>query len=258
MDEPKYKTKRQFFSFSKKQGFIRKRCNLYRCYGQGLLQVIQYNDNTINSIESVRDSEVLFGIFSLYSKLPWISSQVLSRVLSYDLPVTFEPESFLISKGEPLIYYSKVQLMQEVGIPYLNEILSHAQLKDILEKHDLICTGKITQNDAMKIAPYILSANWEKAIECITAIEEQNWNAHHQNSQYVLGYDQELQSKKIETRLSPMIALRDAIISGDYCAVERYLYSNYRENIIRLQELGIPVSMSCVAPEFGHLDFYVD
>ena len=258
MDEPKFKTKQRFYSFCKKQGFIRKRRNLYRCYGQGLLQVIQYHDNKKDSTESVRDSDVLFGIFSLYSKLPWISSQVLSRVLSYDLPVILEPKLFLIPEGEPLIYCSQALLMQEVGIPYLNEVLSHTQLKDILEKHDLICTGKVTQNDTMKIAPYILSANWKKAIECITAIEEQNWNAYHENSQSVLGYDQEMQRKRIETQLFSIISLRDAIISGDHCAVKRYLYSNYRENTIRLQELGIPVSMSCVAPEFGRLDSYVD
>ena len=238
--------KQDFFTICKKHGFTKKYNNLYRCHGQGLLEVISYFGNGTAVPQSPRNVEVTLGVFSLYSELNWIPTHI-ANIVRYHLPATHEVTSSLFFSNSIAIPASETQIMLDTGLTFLDHLISHAQLISFLEKYDLEFGSQIIKNDIKKIAPYILSNQLEQAAEIIDVIEMQNWEAHLVNSQQLSGYDVESNKNMIVERLSPLLLLRDAIQDNDSAIIEKYLLTNYRKNTVQLKKLGIPIDESCVA-----------
>lgn len=222
-----------------KHGFVRAGNNLYRCYGDSLLQVISLPKKS-GFVSNADDlNQIHFGVFSLYSELPWIPPGQLPKVIGFDLPATWNPNLFFCGLRNQLENEDSIQMVFDKVIPYLNTMVTHEQLADLLERYDMIDSSQIRLNDGAKIVPYILSRQSEKAIETITAIEEQNWDAYRKNCQFSPSYDEETHRERITTRLAPLIELRKALCSQNEAAVSEYLLANYRDNSCRLRSLGV-------------------
>lgn len=232
-------SRKRYYDMCKKHGFVRAGNNLYRCYGDGLLQVISCPGKCRLISKSIGYNEVHIGVFSLYSKLNWITSGLLSKVLLFELPTPFEAARMLASFEKWTESDATEEIVLDRIIPYLDKLVTHTQLADMLEQYDVVWSSKIIKNDAAKIVPYILSGQNEKAIESISAIEEQNWTAYLENCQNIPSYDKEMHRHRIVTRLDPLITLRNALFSKDDAAIAKYLQENYRYNSVRLRTLGV-------------------
>ena len=229
---------KQSIEICKNNGFVAVRNNLYRCYGDGLLQVISYHKNRSVLTPRESDYEVVLGVFSLYSELNWITSRLLAKVVQFDLPVTYEAAPLLAAAGN-LPQSQDIAHMTDAVIPYLNSLITPTQLVCMLEQDDMLHGGQIIKNDEAKIVPYILSGQCNKAVECISAIEHQNWDAYSSNCRSTPNYDKEGQKRIIEERLASLIALRNALHSNDHAAVSAYLSANFQNNSKRLKSLGV-------------------
>lgn len=239
-----------FHSQCAQHGFTSVRSNLYRSCGQGLLQVIMLSFLNKQSQRTHPVYEVNFGVFSLYSKLNWISSHAMRSILNYDLHTSFAINQ--IPGCEELRFFDPQEdtlILLEKSIPFFDALATHAQLAEELEKFDNRLFSGIRINDAQKISPYIISGQCEKAIACITAIEQQNLKAYAQNSQSFPGYNKKRNKKKIEERLTPLVSLREALARQDRGIILQYLQTNYNENAKKLHELGIPLSITCCIPQ---------
>lgn len=232
--------KRIFYEQGAQYGFYGARASLYRCYGQGLLQIITLSNPSKSMYEAY------FGVFSLYSKLNWISSITLRSVLQYDLHVSHNVRQI---PGCEELYIQDLQkgipIMLEKINPFFDALNTHIHLAEMLERFDENMYSAVRQNDSNKIVPYILSGQSDKAVNCITAIEQQNWRAYAENKENVVGYEQVHNEQTVTRKLSPLVSLRDALTKQDRDAVLQYLHTNYENNANQLRKLGVPIISSC-------------
>lgn len=240
MRTPGYQSTRFFYEQGARYGFTGVRTNLYRCHGQGLLQVITLVKSTKLSYE------IYFGVFSLYSRINWISSYPLRNILQYDLHTTLDIKQI---PGCEELYIRDLQqdipIVLETCIPFFDTLTTHLHLAEMYEKFDINMYSDIRINDSQKIVPYILTGQYSNAINCITAIEQQNWNAYAHNSRNISGYENAQKDKYIARKLLPYITLREALIKKEKDALHQYLHTNYASNVKQLYKLGIPLAASC-------------
>ena len=235
-----YRCRRVFYEQGAQYGFTGVRSNLYRCYGQGLLQVITLSKPDKSSYE------ICFGVFSLYSRINWISSYPLRSILQYDLHTTFDIKQ-IPGCEERYIHNPQrdIPILLENCVPFFDTLTTHIQLVEMYERMDTNMYSDIRVNDSQKIVPYILAGQYNKAINCITAIEQQNWKAFAQNSRNISGYGNAEKARSIANRLLPYIILREALTKKERDAVYQYLHSNHTKNVTQLNKLGIPLIASC-------------
>lgn len=230
-----------------KNGFRQARTNLYRCYGDGLLQVISIPTSRAKSIDPYPDREIYIGLFSLYSDLFWLPSSAV-KVLQYDLHLSIN--------AKELLYKCSLHRTSDVEIlDVLEKILllflkldTHDRFVSFFEEMECKNQFSMREKRGLWISPYIISGRKKQAIDCIDAIEKQNWDAYHHNS-INPHYDREKKRRSIEERLFPLIALRDAIVANDQDIITSYLQKKYLENTQKLQEMGIPLNSSCCVPK---------
>ena len=223
-------------------GFVEVGANLYRCYGQGLLQVVSFRGfpERVDTIKFNRECSVCFDVYSLYADIFWIKIPMRPR---RDLVPSISPS---ILSGEAYSHQflgteHEAKCMIEYGIPFLNRITTHADFAQMIEQLDGSLGGK-------KIVPYILSGQRQNAVDVINAIEIQNWEAYESNC-LNKNYDKEEQRRKLERKLEPLIQLRSAVLSGDSKTVNECLQANYQRNVWHLQDMGVSVGEDCVVEQ---------
>ncbi|MBQ8814297.1 MAG: hypothetical protein IJZ85_07375 [Lachnospiraceae bacterium] len=246
--------KRSAVSVGKKMckdlGFVEVGANLYRCYGQGLLQVVTFRGfpERVNTIEFNREAAVKFGVYSLYQDIFWVMLPLRPR---RDLVPSISP-SILNSEAcfhQFLGTEYEAGCMIEYGIPFLNRITTHADFAQMIEQLDMIMYKKNFLIDGQKIVPYILSGQRQNAVDVINAIEEQSWDCYESNCLNMKDYDKEGHRRKLEKKLEPLLQLRSAALSGDAKIVNEYLQTNYRRNVQHLQDMGVSVGEDCVVEQ---------
>ena len=244
---PANKTINMLYNVLYDQGFFKYKHSMYRCAGQGLLQVVDPvgPKSIVEENNYAYENTVLFRVYSLYGNIPWHLGIGNAPI---GVPATIDSHCLLRDKSLSFSGTTKaIEIMIRHGVPFFNEISNHSQLVNALEDYDCLIMGQILPNDPHKIAPYILSGTPNKAAEVITAIEHQNWNAYYTNIKTVPNYDAARHKSKIETRLRPLLKTRDAIIQRNAQALREILEENYRVNKSLLTKLRIPVSDDCVA-----------
>lgn len=224
-------------------GFVEVGANLYRCYGQSLLQVVSFRGfpERVDTIKFNREYSVCFDVYSLYADIFWIKIPLCPR---RDLVPSISPRTL---SGEAyscqfLGTEHEAKYMIEYGIPFLNRITTHADLAQMIEQLDSSLGEK-------KIVPYILAGQRQNAVDVINAIEKQNWETYESNCLNMKNYDKEEQRRKLEKKLEPLIRLRSAALSGDTKTVNEYLQANYRRNVRQLQEMGVSVGEDCAVEQ---------
>lgn len=241
-----YQTDNQLaISLLSKHGFIRHGSNYYRCVGEGILQVLSTPGNKRQLIDMKDGDGFYYGIFSLYSELSWVSPHYLRRILGYALHL-----SSLDAKRASCEETDYLTLLER-SLSNLSNYYTNSRLAQWKEDLDIQSIGQVRMNDSLKIAPYILSGQFARAEECITAIEQQNWLAYEENKM-LPGYDSHKHKRKIDDRLAPMLHLRNALRNHDKEAIIMYLQGNYRVNVTKLQKMDVPVADSCRVSSDGY------
>ena len=214
------------------QGYVQCGANWYRCYGQGLLQVVTF-DGLPDRITGKHS--VALGIYSLYSQIMWVNFTY--RRTRRDLVLNITSDMLINGQDDSC----SIELMLEHGLPLLDKIDTHAKLAEFLESMDTRNGFSVIVNDSNKVVPYLLSGQITKVLATINAIEQQNLHAHAVNCSTLEKNDPELHRKKLNDRLYPLIKLRECIVSQDLTNVFKLLQSNYHTNVDYLLGIGISV-----------------
>lgn len=227
----------------RKRGFVKCGANWYRLHGQGLLQVVTFNgipERTTDASFSYKPT-VAFVVYSMYDHIPWINFPV-SRARRDVIPNIMA--GVFASKAADASFLgpdSEAVYMNELVFPFLDEMITHNQLADLLEAADRWKGGRVRMNDRNKLIPYLLSGKLPEVVGTINAIEVQNQQAYLLNCKTVKSYDPIAQKQKMKAELAPLISLRENILSQNEQGIIDLLLSDYHKNICRLEEMAIPV-----------------
>lgn len=237
--KPAIRTYEQHFQ---ERGFIKCGANLYRIYGEGLLQIVTIRGfpERVNNTTFNREMAPSFDVQSLYSSIFWNPVKMMPR---RDLIPNISPG--LMDPNEKTTKFrgtiAEAEAMEEYVIPYLNGMTKHTQMVELFDLIDATVKNGGSVLDSKRIVPYLLAGDKDKALKIISAIELQNWEAFDSNCRILDGYDVEKHRVKINTNLAPLITLREAILKQDILSVFRVLQNNYSRNLDKLQEMGISV-----------------
>lgn len=223
--------------------FVKCGANWYRLHGQGLLQVVTFNglpDRTTDA-NATNKSTVAFIVYSMYDRIPWINIPITRA--RRDVVPNITASVFANKTGD--VPFSgagpDVVYMHELVLPFLDEMTTHVQLSDLLERVDCWKDGCIRINDRNKIIPYLLSGKLPETLDTINAIEEQNHQAYLQNCKTVKGYDPVFQKQKMDEKLARLVSLRNDIRTKNTQGIKDLLLSDYQKNIHRLEKMLIPI-----------------
>lgn len=225
------------------RGYVKCGANFYRIHGQDLLQTVTFHGipgRTTDEKASFQPS-VAFAVHSLYASIFWINIPVerarhdlMPNILPSTLVDNADGKAFLGTGHEAVC-------MNDAGLPFLDETVTHAQLAQFLEEKNRQEEGHIHMNDGNKVVPYLLSGRRQDAMNVIDAIEKQNQQAYMHNCKMSNGYDPVLQKQKMDAKLAPLRCLRENIETQNRQGILDYLLANYQENLHRLEAMGVTV-----------------
>ena len=250
MTTPNRKSKIQIGErYCREHGYVKHGANWYRCYGQGLLQVVTFNGlpERISDSSFLREPSVALSIRSLYDWIKWINIPIMGAkraLIPGIVPKLFMHEQELLSVSTSA---SDAELMVDYGFPLLDQIDTHTKLADLLEYLDKRNSHAVIANDPNNVIPYLLSGKHGKVLETIDAIEQQNLHAYAINCSTIANYDSEAQKEKMNNSLYPYISLRESIAFPDVANILAMLQSNYQANVDYLSGIGIPIPANCAS-----------
>ena len=225
-----------------KCGFTKSGANLYRVWGDGILQVITARGfpERVNNVAYMREPSVCFSVYSLYSQIPWNPVKMRSRrdLIPELLPALIDPNG---TDNEFRGTEMECESTMKYVLPFLDGLQTHQQLAELYDQIDNSQKGEHAGRNASRISTYLLSGNLVKPIAIINAIEKQNWHAYESNVASVQAYDPVIHKKEIEDRLAPLLALRNAIVKQDSAAVWFYLSNAFVDNKKHLEDMGVYV-----------------
>lgn len=245
MENNRNKAIRKCEQYFKEQGFIKSGANLYRVYGEDLLQVITARgfSERVNNTTYRREVASYFAVFSLYSSIFWVPIKMIPRrdLIPNISPCLVNPDR-VMSEFQGTI--AECEELEKSVLPYLNNMTTHTQMVELFDLIDSSIGREKTALDSARVVPYLLAERKGKAIETISAIERQNREAFEANCRRIDGYDAEKQREIINLKLAPLIALREATLRQDVTSISHILQRNFFCNVEKLRKLGISVTSS--------------
>lgn len=224
-------------------GFSKYGANWYRFHGQGLLQVVTFHGLCARTTDANYSNKqtVAFAVYSMFDRIPWINIPVQKARRDLIPNITAGMFANQTDDAPFLGPGSEVAYMNELVLPFLDEMNTHIQLADFLATVDRWRYGRIRINDRNKIIPYLLSGKYPEVIDVINAIEAQNQQAFLRNCKTVKGYEPVPQKQKIAEKLEPLVSLRNDILAQNTQGIVDLLLLDYQANIRRLNEMAVPV-----------------
>ena len=225
----------------KEQGFVKDGANYYRLFGEGLIQVVTLNGfPERTSLDNYsREPAVCFAVYSAFSDIYWNPCYMKPRR-------ALVPNIFpgLVAPGGNAKDFLGTALeavrMRQYVLPFLNELTTHEKMVDLYNTVDSSSDKCSRIIDCNRIVPYVLAGEIESALDMISRIETQNWEAFHDNCLTAKRYDAVKQQSRIEQNLAPLQALRKTILEQDAPGIWDILQRNYHANISVLQSMGVP------------------
>ena len=208
----------------KAHGFYRKGNAMFRVHGDGVLQIIKLDRDRLS-----RELTVSLGLQSMYSELlpQWFTaSGCIPRYCILDVPCKESSNPFEY-RSELLRYEKELIFLQENGFEWLDRIDTQAGLADAICQLDISAAGKIVWNDAMKIAPYLCSKQFEFAGKVISAIIERYDAAVEANGLWMKEEELEAYVKRYQGDYEKYVDLFEMISNRDMEKMQRYLENNY-------------------------------
>lgn len=216
-------------SICKAHGFYRKGNAMFRIHGDGVLQIIKLDKDRLS-----RELTVSLGLQSMYSELLqqyFTSFGCIARYCILNIPCKKSSGSIECNSG--LFRYEKeLTVLRENGFEWLDGIGTQAGLADAICKLDISSNGKILWNDAMKIAPFLCSEQYELAGRVVSTIIDLHDNAIKANQKWMSEEEFEAYVKRYQGDYEKFIELSNMINKHDLAKMQRYLENNYALNSI--------------------------
>ena len=123
-----------------------------------------------------------------------------------------------------------ISVLQENGFEWLDSIVTQAGLAEALCQLDTTRCGKILWNDAMKIAPYLCSEQYELARKVISTIIELYDAAIESHREWMKKEELEAYVKRYQDDHEKFIELLEIVCKHDFVKIQEYLENNYTLN----------------------------
>ena len=233
---------KQLVQICKKNGFIKRGNALFRNYGDGVLQVLQY----IEVKRPYMHSDLNIGLFSLYGEieLAWLTSAgCIPRYVSHWLEPGAKEAYYAVRQRKTQsmdeirsieCYSIDLAFVEEYIIPFLNEIKDQKQLAEAIMYLDMEASGPIKRDvhwlDALKVAPFLHSSDYEKARLVISTILAQHEDAQQRRAKYWSKEQFEEYRLHQQAEDSTLYELRQMIDDANYEGIQTYLSRNYQNN----------------------------
>lgn len=222
-----FKEALEFARICKAHGYYRKGNAMFRVHGDGVLQIIKLERDRLS-----RRLTISLGLQSMYSELlpQWFTS--LGCILRYCiLDVPCKESSNPINYGSELQRYEReLSVLQENGFEWLDSIVTQAGLAEALGQLDTSRCGRILWNDAMKIAPYLCSEQYELARKVISTIIELYDAAIESHREWMKKEELEAYVKRYQGDHEKFIELLEIVCKHDFVKIQEYLENNYTLN----------------------------
>ena len=208
----------------KTHGFYRKGNAMFRVHGDGVLQIIKLDRDRLS-----RELTISLGLQSMYSELrpQWFTSYgCIPRYCILDVLCTESSNPFDY-RHELLRYERELTALREKGFEWLDSIDTQAGLADAICQLDISATGRILWNDAMKIAPFLCSEQYELAGRVVSTIIDLHDNAIEANQKWMSEEKFEAYVKRYQGNYEKYVELFEMISNHDLAKIQGYLKNNY-------------------------------
>ena len=236
-------------------GFVRRGSAFFRVWGDGVLQVIKFERQSIYEVHDLR-----VGVFSMYGRLypEWFTSsrciprgsiasfvglRFVDHYLSpnrftktdngqflYDgFPVMVEPKRWLWNEnGEHWKYYftpeQQIHILIEKVLPWLNEMTNQSlAAKAMYEIYPV-------PNDILRFDAHLAAGEWIEAEQTMSAILKQHADAQASWKQTFSKEEFAEMVARQEVRDVPLKAAYKMVQEKDENAIASYLTDNYKRN----------------------------
>lgn len=228
-------------------GFACKGKAFFRIFGDGVLQVLAYRKerHTMNPI-------IYVGLFSLYGEIrkQWVTSVgCIPRYAVYGLYCDWNEYICCLTNG-PLVS-KQIEVLENQGLPWLDTITTQAALAEAICRLDcarasditlnslsgsfnsvstMSCASSIIWNDDLKIAPFIKSGQYDKAMQVVNAIRQQHLQAREGNREKMSPEEYSQHISKQDRINESLYRTLQMIEKNDMQEIKEYMDSNYENN----------------------------
>ena len=218
----------QLFIDLKSEGFVRKGNALFRVYGDGIFQTINYAKNN-----SSGPKEFSVGLKSMYSELKpqWFTARGCIPRYSMDKIVSqsreYQENMKKVLDGNMEIQFPSPS---EILVPWFNEITTQHQLIERLCSLDIAMRGTVIWVDGMKIAPYLSCGDYANAEKVVQEILQQHKLAYRHNRVLFTAEQYEKYMEKRRAEDEKLENLLKMIQRQNHDEISNYLQNNYLVN----------------------------
>ena len=217
---------KEFSALCTANNFLRKGKSFYRIVGDGVLQVLKIEQDSIR-----HPPFFSLGLFSMYGELQkqWFTSS--GSITRYPVSVFDAIDDVNISFDES--QYSlqhQLDILTNKGMSWLNQIDTQAKLSVCMRKLDIACYNTVIWNDLEKFAPHLHSGDTVVAIKIIDAILAQYRNTEVTNSNDVIDDECQYAALKLEPEDIELHQKKILVQSGDMDKIKEYLNRNFAQN----------------------------
>ena len=231
----------------KANNFARKGTAFFRVIGDGVLQVINYKKRRY-----AVNHHINIGLFSLYGEIEeqWLTSA--GCIPRYSLFALFSPILEAIhctTLGPP--EDTQLEILEQKCIPWLNTILTQSILAEAMCMLDCASYSDITPSeisdfsgsisttdyawlilwdDSLKLAPYMKSGQYQKALQVVDAIRKQHRSAREDWKKQLSEQDYIKHIAKQDQIDKPFYDLFELIERQNQEEIHEYMENNYRTN----------------------------
>lgn len=216
---------RRLAQLAKSYGFTKKQNCYFRKKGDGILQYVKFEYE-----RRIYKHELRIGLYSLYSELHpnWLTPS--GCILRYPvIALSDNPKDDLTSPS------SQIDILQEHGIQWLDTMLTQRNLVDAMCEIEVKENQHIMWNDSLKLAPFLVSGDFDSADRVISAILQQHLGPDRWTSQPWREEDFKIFKSRHPQDNSRLLQIHEWIRVRDSKAIEVYLKSNYDVNTNNLK-----------------------
>ena len=227
----------------KENGFYKRRNAFFRVYGDGIVQILQYEKKK----RPYPRIDLMLGLYSMYGEIDpreLTSARCVCRYATNWLKPGAKEGFFrkAVCGGQytgDWIYEVDVVFTKEHIIPMLNGLKTQQELAETLCYLDRYAGeftyGPVIWNDLYKYYSYLRSGNLKLAQKAINAIVDQRESAKEWRRQTFSPEDFEAYVNHIKDEDDWYKRLKELAESENVCAINEYLENNYRNNLKLVQ-----------------------
>ncbi len=215
-------------------GFTKRGKSFFRIHGDGVLQILKFEYEVHGQFHDLH-----VGIQSLYSRLEknhftsaWCIPQYsILRLVGERSALRFQE----VGRREYQFIYTstdeQLDILRRKGLPWLDNITTQQKLLESIQFMDALNTDSANLLNDFKIAPLLISGEYDEAIKIFQAILNQNANALKKDFSFD-GSDSRFQQlwEQMNDEQRHYLELLRMAMQRDSNAIDDYLKKNYETN----------------------------